>query len=128
MWRRLPQTDQTIFSGEARAGERLGVATVVGSEIWDQHGRIRVVLGPMPLRMYLSFLPGQSAYRDLETWIRFFASGQYEVEVQLVLQRAEAPDCVLGATTADRPRLGTVSWLKTRSLRDDPGDAVFLLR
>ncbi len=128
MWRRLPETDQTIFSDTARAGERLGVATVVGSEIWDQHGRIRVVLGPMPLAMYLSFLPGHAAYRDLETWMRFFTSGQYEVEIQLVLHREEAPACVLGATTPEGPRLGTVSWLKTRSLSRDPGDAVFLLQ
>ncbi len=128
MWRRLPESDQTIFSDTARAGERLGVATVVGSEIWDQHGRIRVVLGPMPLKVYLGFLPGESAYRDLESWMRFFTSGQYEVEVQLLLQREEAPPCVLGARSPQRPRLGWVSWLKTRPLPEHPGDAVFLLR
>ncbi len=126
-WRRLPKGDQTIFSDAARASERLGVATVVGSEIWDQHGRIRVVLGPMPLRSYLSFLPGNAAYQQLETWMRFFTSGQYETEVQLILERAEAPGCVMGATGAERPRLGLVSWLKTRPLTRDPGDAVFSL-
>ncbi len=126
-WRRLPESDQTVFSDAARASERLGLATVVGNEIWDQHGRIRVVLGPMPLRAYLSFLPGNAAYRDLETWMRFYTSGQYETEVQLILQRDEAPSCVLGATSPERPRLGLVSWLKTRPLARDPGDAVFLL-
>lgn len=127
-WRRLPESDLTVFSDTARASERLGMATVVGSEIWDQHGRVRVVLGPMPLPAYLSFLPGNAAYRDLETWMRFFTSGQYETEVQLILQREEAPACVLGASSPERPRLGLVSWLKTRPLPRDPGDAVFLLR
>lgn len=126
-WRRLPKTDLTTFSGHDRASERLGVATVIGSEIWDQHGRIRVVLGPMPLATYLEFLPGKAAHRELEAWMRFFTSGEYETEVQLVLQRAEVPSCALGDTAPERPRLGLVSWLKTRPLNRDPGDAVFLL-
>ncbi|MGI4831083.1 MAG: type VI secretion system baseplate subunit TssG [Janthinobacterium lividum] len=126
-WRRLPADDLTVFSDQPRASERLGMATVVGSEIWDQHGRIRLVLGPMPLPTYLSFLPGNAAYRDLESWMRFYTSGQYETEVQLILEREQAPACVLGLTGQERPRLGFVSWLKTRPLPRDPGDALFLL-
>ena len=81
----------------------------------------------MPLEAYLSFLPGKAAYRDLAAWMRFFTSGQYETEIQLVLDREEAPACALGTAGADRPRLGFVSWLKTRPLSRDPGDAMYLL-
>ncbi len=126
-WRRLSPGDQTVFSNQGRPSERLGVATVIGTEVWDQHGRIRVVLGPMPLPSYLNLLPGQPGCRELEAWLRFYTAGQYETEVQLILDRQQAPGAVLGDTGVEQPRLGFVSWLKTRPLPNDPGDAIFLL-
>ena len=76
---------------------------------------------------YVSFLPGPSAHRDLEEWVRFYSSGQYEAEVQLILNKEEAPPCELGLRGPTGPRLGLASWLKTKSLLLDPGDALFLL-
>lgn len=126
-WRFLPQEDHTIFTGSNRASERLGVGTVVGSEVWDHHGRIRIRIGPLGFDQYISFLPGANAHRDLEAWVRFYSSGQYEAEVQLVLRKGEAPPCELGLRGPSGPRLGLASWLKTKPLLVDPGDALFLL-
>ena len=96
-------------------------------EVWDHHGRIRVSIGPMTFDQYVDFLPGHDAYNDLEGWIKFFSSGQFEAEVQLILQREEAPACELGVRGKHEPRLGLASWLKTKPMLIDPGDAVFLL-
>jgi type VI secretion system protein ImpH len=126
-WRSLPPDHRTAFAGSNRASERLGVGTVVGNEVWDHHGRIRICIGPVGYREYLSFLPGPGAYRDLEAWVRFYSSGQYEAEVQLLLKREDVPGCQLGAQGAEAPLLGLVSWLKTRPVATDPGDAIFLL-
>ena len=126
-WRSLPPDNQTEFAGFNRASERLGVGTVVGNEVWDHHGRIRICIGPIGFKEYSSFLPGPGAYRDLEAWVRFYSSGQYEAEVQLLLKREDVPGCVLGAQGAEAPLLGLVSWLKTRPVATDPGDAIFLL-
>lgn len=126
-WRALPRENQTTFEGKNRASERLGVGTVVGNEVWDNHGRIRICIGPVGFDQYVSFLPGPGAYAELEAWVRFYSSGQYEAEVRLILKRQEAPACELGATGTERPRLGLASWLKTKPLHTDPGDAIFLL-
>lgn len=126
-WRSLPADDHSVLNGFNRASERLGVGTVVGNEVWDHHGRIRISIGPMPFDQYVEFLPGYSAHRDLDAWVKFFSSGQYEAEVQLILKKEEAPACELGTRGKQEPRLGLASWLKTRPLKSDPGDAIFLL-
>lgn len=80
----------------------------------------------MPFERYLKFLPGQEAYRELVAWLKFYSNGSYETEVQLILERADAPPCELGAAGSKRPRLGLVSWLKTKPLDRDPSDATYL--
>jgi len=127
-WRKLSRENQTSFSGDGGASERLGVGVVAGDEVWDHHGRIRVSLGPMPLKQYLKFLPGQDAYDELAAWLRFYSNGSYETEVQLVLEREDAPACELGAKGRHGPQLGFVSWLKTRPLERDPADATYLVQ
>ena len=127
-WRKLSEENQTCFTGFGGPSERLGVGVVAGDEVWDHHGRIRVALGPMRFAQYLRFLPGQDAYRELVSWLRFYSNGSYETEVQLVLAREDAPPCELGANGEQRPQLGLVSWLKTKPLNRDPGEATYLVQ
>jgi type VI secretion system protein ImpH len=126
VWRKLSEENRTCFLGLGGANERLGVGVVAGDEVWDLHGRIRIALGPMPFAQYLKFLPGQEAYQELVAWLRFYSNGSYETEVQLILARQDAPPCELGAAGGKRPRLGLVSWLKTKPLDRDPADATYL--
>jgi type VI secretion system protein ImpH len=127
-WRKLQPENQTSFSGLGGASERLGIGAVAGDEVWDHQGRIRVVLGPMKFGQYLTFLPGQEAHRELCAWLRFFSNRTYETEVQLVLEREDAPRCELGADGPDRPQHGLVSWLKTRPMQRNPADATYLVQ
>ena len=126
-WRSLPPENRTIFGAGNRASQQLGLGTVVGDEVWEHHGRIRIRIGPLDFADYRSFLPGPGAYNDLKAWVRYFSAGQFEAEVQLILKRDQVPQCTLGLRGPDEPRLGLVSWLKTRACAADPGDAVFLL-
>jgi type VI secretion system protein ImpH len=128
VWRKLQPENQTFFSGAGRPNEQLGVGVVVGSEVWDHHGRIRIVLGPVRLKQYLSFLPGEDAHRELCTWLRFFSNQTYETEVQLVLAREDVPGCELGADGPTRPQLGLVSWLKTKAMPNGVVDATYLVQ
>ena len=127
-WRRLQPENQTSFSGLNRSSERLGIGAVAGDEVWDHHGRIRVVLGPMRFEQYLSFLPGHAAHRDLCAWLRMFSNRTYESEVQLVLEREDVPRCELGAEDASTAQLGLVSWLKTKPMQRNPADATYLVQ
>ena len=95
--------------------------------MWDHHGRIRISLGPLDFEQYGYFLPGESGYRDLAGWVQFYSDGAYETEVQLILKREEVPPCELGGRGAERPRLGLVSWLKTRPKVVDAREATYLL-
>ena len=126
-WRSLPADNQTRFSGLGGPSEQLGVGVVAGSEVLDMHGRIRVAIGPMRFERYIQFLPGQSASRELAAWIRFYASGNYEAEVQLILDRRDAPGCELGGGGRLKPQLGYVSWLKTKPMTRNPADATYLI-
>jgi type VI secretion system protein ImpH len=127
-WRTIPSENRTHLSGTVRASERLGVGVVIGEEVWDHHGRIGVALGPLSFERYLDFLPGNRGHHDLTAWLRFFSNGSYETEVKLILNRDEAPGCQLGDRSDQRPRLGLVSWLKTKPLHRDPGDATYLIQ
>lgn len=127
-WRSIPPENRTQFTGAGRASERLGVGVVAGEEVWDQHGRIGISLGPMSFDQYSNFLPGQEGHRELVAWLRFYSNGSYETEITLILHRDQAPPCTLGDISKQGPRLGLVSWLKTRPLQQDPGDATYLIQ
>jgi type VI secretion system protein ImpH len=127
-WRTIPSENRTRLTGFGCASEQLGVGVVVGEEVWDHHGRIGVELGPMSFERYIDFLPGQQGHHDLAAWLRFYSNGGYETEVKLILNREEAPGCQLGDQSDQRPRLGLVSWLKTKPLHRDPGDATYLIQ
>jgi type VI secretion system protein ImpH len=127
-WRKLSVENQTCFAGLGRANELLGKGVVAGDEVWDHHGRIRVSIGPMRFKEYLSFLPGKAAYHELVAWLNFYSNRSYETEVQLVLAREDAPACELGSPGETRPQLGLVSWLKTKPLDRDPADATYLVQ
>jgi len=127
-WRRLPIENRTSLSGFGGVNEVLGVGVIAGEEVLDQHGRIRISLGPMTFDRYLQFLPGQDAHRELSAWLKFYSNGSYETEVQLILKRDEAPQCELGKEGVSQPQLGYVSWLRTKPLRSDPGDATYLIQ
>jgi type VI secretion system protein ImpH len=114
--------------GEDEPSAQLGVGAVVGDEIWDPQARIRIRIGPLTRRRYDEFLPTGPAYPVLRGLTEFFGGGQYDFEVQLVLDRADVPDCVLGADDGTAPPLGWCTWLRTGPLDRDPDDMILTLQ
>jgi len=127
-WRKLAIEDRTCLNAGSGFSEQLGIGTVAGDEVWDHHGRIRILLGPMRLQEYLRFLPGNDAHHELAAWLKLYLNGCLESEVQLVLDREDAPKCELGADGEAQPRLGLVSWLRTKPLDRNPSDATYLVQ
>lgn len=107
--------------------DQLGRGTVVGDEIWDPQSRVRIKLGPLPLERYLDFLPGGTAYTPLRAITRFFSGDELDFEVQLVLERRQTPPCELGAEGETAPRLGWISWMKSKPMERDPADTILRL-
>jgi type VI secretion system protein ImpH len=126
-WRSLPRENRTFLAGSGDVSEQLGFGVVTGEEVWDHHGRIRISLGPMKFEQYKDFLPGESGYSELAGWVQFYSDGAYETEVQLILNREDVPACEIGGRGETSPRLGLVSWLKTRPRKVDAREATYLL-
>ncbi|MCC7497233.1 MAG: type VI secretion system baseplate subunit TssG [Bryobacterales bacterium] len=123
-WHPLDTETQCFVGAGDDYSQQLGAGAVVGDEIWDQQSGVRVVLGPLPAAKYVDFLPNGTAYKPLGSLIRFFTRGEFDLEVKLVLKRAEVPACELGGTGEAGPQLGWVSWLKSAPMRHDPGDTI----
>lgn len=127
-WYALAESDQCSFSGFGASSEMLGTGAVVGDEVWSQQSRARIKIGPLPRARYEEFLPNGSAYEPLKALTRFFAGYDVDFEVQLVLEREDVPQCLLGGPGGDEPRLGWVTWVKSGGEFDrDPSDTVFPL-
>lgn len=123
-WYPLDRASQCCFEDGVSYSEQLSVGAVVGDEIWDVQSAVRVVLGPLSLAQYLDFLPNGTAYAPLRALLKFFANGQIDFEVQLVLKREEVPFCELGVEAEAAPLLGWCTWAKTIPLSRDPGDTI----
>ncbi len=126
-WFRLDTDTQCCMRDQETESEELGGGAVVGDAIWDQQSTIRIKLGPMGLVQYCDFLPEGSAYEPLRAITKFFTNGEFNCEVQLVLDRIEAPNCELGNECDGGQRLGWVTWLKSKPLQRDPGDTILRL-
>lgn len=122
-WYPLGRREQTALGDDEGF---LGGGAVAGDEVWDQQGRVRVRIGPLPRRRYDEFLPGGPLHEALRALTRFFANDQFDFEIQLVLARDEAPACRLDADSDPLP-LGWCTWLRTTPLERDPDDALFAL-
>jgi type VI secretion system protein ImpH len=126
-WYPLDPDTQCSLSEEATDSERLGSGAVVGDAVWNQQSRVRIVLGPLSLEEYRSFLPDGPHWEPLRAWVRFFSNEEFDFEVKLILRREEVPVCELGMEGGSGPRLGWVSWVKSAPLARDPGDTVLPL-
>lgn len=122
-WYSLDEQTQCKFDKANTFSEQMGVGVIVGDEIWDQQSGIRIRLGPLSFDQYLEFLPTGSAHEPLKAITKFFASGEFDFQVQLVLKREEVPACELGAPGA-MPLLGWTTWSKNRPMGYDPGDTI----
>jgi type VI secretion system protein ImpH len=125
VWRPVETDSQCSFSDENNYSERLGFGAIVGDEIWDQQSRVRICLGPLTLQQYVDFLPGGEAHRRARALTSFYAGGEYDMELQLILKRDEVPPCELSA--GEGPQLGWTSWVKNGDFRRDPGETILEL-
>jgi len=104
---------------------KLGIGAVVGDAIFDQQSRVRIRFGPLSLEQYNDFLPGGDGYRRVKALTAFYANGEYDVELQLVLRRQEVPPCELAGENG--PQLGWTTWAKSKELDRDPGETILEL-
>jgi len=125
-WYGIETPVQCTLADEDDEARQLGAGAVVGDEVWDRQGTVRLKMGPMDLSRYCDFLPDGSAFEPLRSITRFYSNGEFDFEVQLLLKREDVPACDLNPTV-EPPRLGWISWLKTKPVERDPGDTILRL-
>lgn len=126
-WYKLDPTTQFCMRDGKDVSEQLGFGAVVGDEIWDTQARVRVRMGPLPLERYLDFLPSGTAYGPLRAITEFYAGGEIDFELQLILKRVDVPRCELGVEDNSAPRLGWLTWAKSAPMRRDPEETILAL-
>jgi len=124
---RIDDREDPLGGYEDETGGGLGEGLVVGDEIWDPQARVQIRVGPLCRSAYEDFLPGGAAHRALKGITQFFGDGQFDFEVQLILQRDDVPGIVLGAPEDEAPPLGWCTWIRTRPFTRDADETTFLI-
>lgn len=126
-WYRLDPDTCTRLGDGQKLSECLGQGTIVGDEIWDQHGGVRVRLGPLSLKRYLEFLPGEPAYAALRSLVHFYGNEEFDFEAELILKKEETPRCELNPEAEVTPRLGWTTWAATKTPDANPNQTILSL-
>jgi type VI secretion system protein ImpH len=109
--------EQSISRGNAKECGRnnvLGRTAILGRRVWDAQGRFNLVLGPLSLPQFESFLPGQNNLQRLASLVRFYAGDLWDVGIELLLQEEEAHAARLGTA-----RLGWTAWVQPQRKRGE---------
>jgi type VI secretion system protein ImpH len=126
-WYPLDRNTQTVLEGGFSESEELGVGAVVGDEVWDQTARVRIRIGPLSLQQYQDFLPQGSAFPALRALTNFFSNGEFDFEIQLILDRRDVPPCELGAEGENVPQLGWHTYIRNREMNEDASETILQL-
>jgi type VI secretion system protein ImpH len=126
-WRRLLPQNRTALAETGSFCEQLGLGTIVGDEVFDQHGAVTIRLGPLSFSRYQDFLPGARGCTELREWLRFYSNREFDFVIRLILERCEVPQMNLGEDGQAAPRLGLISWIRNQPLNRDPDEATYRL-
>ncbi|MEW6127930.1 MAG: type VI secretion system baseplate subunit TssG [Acidobacteriota bacterium] len=124
-WIKLDDESKSFLG---RANSQLGVNTIAGEKIWDTQSKFRVKLGPLKLKDFVEFLPVNSAFKPATEIVRFMCGLEFDFDVQLVLEKAEVPSCIMTTRARRRPMLGWTTWLKTESFDEDDSQVVLSVK
>jgi type VI secretion system protein ImpH len=108
--------------GQANNG--LGTTAIIGTRVWEQQSKFRIVLGALTFNEFQSFLPSGSAYKPLLSIVRFMHGTEFDFDVQLVLQAKQVPSTILTTRAVRRPMLGWTSFLKTKPFNQDDNQVI----
>jgi len=96
---------------------KLGVNTVVGSQVWECQTKFRVELGPLSFDEFQRFLPNGRMLRPIFALVKYMVGVEFEFDIRLILKRSEVRPCMLGGTGPDAAQLGWTSWIKSSEYR-----------
>lgn len=89
-------------------GAPLGQGTILGTSYFDRAGKFRVVVGPLPRKVYETFLPGTDNISEMKEVIATYLSDPLDYDIEVQMQSTELVPVILGE---NETRLGETSSL-----------------
>ncbi len=108
--------------GQANSG--LGTTAIIGSRVWEQQSKFRLVFGALTFNEFQNFLPSGTAHEPMKSIVKFMNGLEFDFDVQLILQAKQVPSTILTTRAKRRPMLGWTSFLKTKPFREDDDQVV----
>ena len=116
----LLEEDQITIIGAYGQNRVLGESAVLGTRVWDQQTKFRVVIGPLRVKQFIDFLPIGTRFRPLVEITRFYVGREMDFEINLIMKAQDLPEATLSASPEKAgPRLGWTSWIKTKEFTAD---------
>lgn len=111
--------DQESITNLGKVNSSLSRTAIIGTRIWEQQSKFRLILGPMNFKQFRGFLPNGTASAPMRSIIRFMTGLEFDFDVRLILEKEEVPSCILTTRARRRPMLGWSSWLKSEPFEED---------
>jgi type VI secretion system protein ImpH len=108
--------------GQANSG--LGTTAIIGSRVWEQQSKFRIVFGALTFNEFQNFLPSGTAHNPMKSIVRFMNGMEFDFDVRLILQAKQVPSTILTTRAKRRPMLGWTSFLKTKPFKADDDQVV----
>jgi type VI secretion system protein ImpH len=105
-WVKAPPESFCRLGQEATA---LGQGAFIGGSFWQSRHKFEIVLGPLSLARFETFLPGGQALSELIALVRLFTNDEWTWQLRLVLATPEIPRIQIGRAG----KLGQTTWLGT---------------
>lgn len=99
--------DQRVYLG--RNQTTLGEDMTIGARLTDRAGKFRLWVGPLSLKRFCHFLPGESDHQELLTLTRYLLQDPLAFDVGLILKKKDVPELALKKDSSCR--LGWSTWL-----------------
>lgn len=116
-WLDLPESCLCAL-GRNQATTRVGETLTLGSQIWDCHHHIRIVIGPLKFFDYERLLPGGASVERLSDLVKNYIGDELTWELNLILKKDETPSVGLG----NAGQLGLTAWVNGDEVQSNPND------
>jgi type VI secretion system protein ImpH len=119
-WMELPEKVRSRLGVDPDNGV-LGESVTIGTRAYGRQHMFRIVLGPLSLPDFESFLPPRERTRLLVALVRNYIGDEMDWKLALILREEEVPMVRLDG----RYHLGWTTWLGNRPGGQDADDLVF---